>query len=33
MKRMEKYCVNCKKSTANDNLTDRITRQNRLMLL
>ena len=29
----EMYCVTCKKNTANENLTLRKTKQNRLMLL
>ena len=30
---METYCISCKKNTANENLSVRKTKQNRLMLL
>ena len=30
---METYCVSCKENTANENLSVRKTKQNRLMLL
>ena len=30
---MKTYCVSCKKNTANENSSVRITKQNRLMLL
>ena len=30
---METYCVSCKKNTANEKLSARKTKQNRLMLL
>ena len=33
IKTMKTYCVSCKKNTANENSSVRITKQNRLMLL
>ena len=30
---METYCVSCNKNTANENSSDRKTKQNKLMLL
>ena len=33
IKLMQKYCVGCKKNTANENSFVRKTKQNRLMLL
>ena len=33
IKTMETYCISCKKNTANENLSVRKSKQNRLMLL